>query len=177
MPIGEPVMQPKSKKPKFEEKVINISDDDFEGDVKKAFVDIDKDINSTLIEGDPIITIEGNDPRDLEDSVTGAFGADVNNVEVDWSKESKAVVAIAEQKLFADEKISEYMGDYEDIIRQTVVDMTTDEEQIRIFQVGLNAATDKAKYVEQATNKLVHMMKDEVERRIMENVSAQEGNA
>ena len=172
MPIGEPVMQPKPKK-----EVINISANSLEKDLDEAFADINQDIKSATIEEDPITTIEGTNPQDLDDSVTKAFGADVNNVEVDWSKESKAVVAIAEQKLFADEKISEYMEDYEDIIRQTVVDMTTNEEQIRIFQVGLNTATDKAKYVEQATNKLVHMMKDEVERRIMENVSAQEGNA
>ncbi len=126
---------------------------------------------------DPIITIEGDDPRDLEVSVTEAFGADVDNVEVDWSKEFKTVTETAKQKLFADEDISEYMVDYKDIIDQVIENITTKEEQIRIFQVGLNAATDKAKYVEQATNKLVHIMKDEVERKIMEDVSSQEGNA
>ncbi len=134
-------------------------------------------IGESIMQQEPVKKVIDISDDNLEGSVDKAFGADVNNVEVEWSKESKAVVAIAEQKLFADEKISEYMEDYEDIIRQTVVDMTTNEEQIRIFQVGLNTATDKAKYVEQATNKLVHMMKDEVERRIMENVSAQEGNA
>jgi hypothetical protein len=55
--------------------------------------------------------------------------------------------------------------------------MTTDEDQIRVFQEGINATTDTAKYVEQATNKLVLAMVEETKSRIMRDVIDQSGNA
>jgi len=176
MPIGEPTIE--SMKPKKEE-AINISADNLEADLGKAFSGIEKDIRNAKIEGDTITTIEGDDVEALAASVDEAFGPEANNIEVDWTQESKTVVAVAEQKLFDDEEIGAYMKDseYEGIVRQVVSDMTTNEEQIRIFQEGLNLASDKAKYVEQATNKLADAMKKEAQKRIMDSVTAQEGNA
>lgn len=172
MKMGEPMMMP--EKPKKKKEVINITKGTEEDDIEKAFAGIDLDIE---IEGDEMITIA--DGEHLNDSVDRAFGADAHGAEVDWAQESKAVVVVARQRLFEDEEISAYMkdSDYEGIVRQVVVDMTTDEEQIRIFQEGINAATDKAKYVEQATNKLVNVMKEESKKRIMDNIERQDGNS
>ncbi|MEA3323287.1 MAG: hypothetical protein U9Q12_03620 [Patescibacteria group bacterium] len=175
MKMGEPQMKmPESKKKK--EGVITINEDGVEEDIYKAFGDIDADVK---IEGDKITTIEGDDARALEDSIDRAFGADATSAEVDWAQESKAVVAIAQKKLFEDKEIVAYMEDpdYENIVRQVAVDMTTDEEQIRIFQEGINAASNKAGYVEQATSKLVVVMKEEAKKRIMDNVAGQGNNS
>jgi len=166
---------PESKR----KKVITISADNIEEDVKNAFVDIDKDMKTVKIKGDGVDNIEGNTPKELEDSVSHAFGKDVDNIKVDWAQESKAVVAVAKQKLFEDATINTYMEDpdYKNIVQQVVADMTMNEEQIRVFQEGINATTDKAKYVEQATNKLVLAMVEETKSRIMRDAIDQNGNA
>ena len=139
---------------------------------------VSKEAPKNKPKGEPI-TIEADDVESLADSVDEIFGEEVENVEVDWSSESKAVVAVAEQKLLANEQIQAYLedNDFEHIVNEVIKDITTDSEQIRIFQTGINAATDKAAYVEQATDKLVDKIKNEIDRRISEEVMSQEGNA
>ncbi len=180
MPIGESLMNPGEREPiQKQKKVIDIDSNDLDASVKEAFSDIVDDMKVVEIEGDKVVTIEGSDPATIEDSVAKAFGSNVDDVvEVDWAQESKAVVAVAKQQILADAQVIGYIQDpdYKQIVLQTIDDMTTNEEQIRIFQEGINAATDKAKYVEQATKKLVDAIKSEIERKIIKH-SASDNNS
>ena len=175
MPIGEPLMNPRKREPvQKQKKVIDIDSNNLDASIKEAFSDIADDMKVVEIEGDKVVTIEGSDPATINDSVAEAFGSNVDNIiEVDWAQESKAVVVVAKQQILADAQVVGYIQDpdYKQIVLQTIDDMTTNEEQIRIFQEGINAATDKAKYVEQATKKLVKAIKSEIEKKVMEHIA------
>ncbi len=125
-----------------------------------------------------VMTITAEDLSELEASVDKTFGEKPLDIEAEQGVESKGVVAMAENKLRADEKIQEYIDNgYENIVNQTIIETTNNEEQINMFYTGLRASTNRGKYVEQATEKLVATMKEKVEKKIMEDVNKQDGNA
>jgi len=159
MPIGEPSMN--SIKPKRD--VINISSDNLEADLDKAFSGISEDMMDVKIEGDKIATVEGGDIKTLAASVNKTFSDQSLDVAVDRHIESKGVVDSAVVKLRKDPMIQAYIASgHEEIVNKVIDEMTMDPRLIKKFFSNLNEAPDKALHIERATNKLTDTMKEVV---------------
>ncbi len=161
MPIGEPSME--VIKPKRKD-IINITNDNLEADLDKAFPDIDKDMMNMKIEGDK------NTPTEKETNKTFVTSVDkvsreqlLKDVDPAAVNDLNRIIDSAVDELREDSLIQDYIVNGHKLMIDNVIDEITMNSGVIIkILKDLTREPDKELYIEQETKRVTNAIKEVV---------------